>query len=282
MTGLSRVALRLEPLHDRTLPSVSVVQTGSTLTINGDQHANAVQIMDDGTPTGLTVAVDGTNYPRTGAVDKVVVQARAGNDTVSYTLTGDYTATNRTVDVFLGNGNDTFTADLGHAIDAASTLALHVDGGNGKDDLTVTGSGGGAIAGGLMVELLGGNGIDGLSFDDAADVTGSLKVLVDGGNAKDMISANYTGAVDGQLDLTATGGNGMDAVDGSVSVTGGAGSVTTHVLGGNGKDDLGLSVTGDGLAGLSALDASIDIGHGKDTVTATDNVIVLGAVHGHK
>jgi len=253
MTGSSRVALRLEPLFDRIVPSVTVVQTGGTLTVTGDQHANTVEIKDGGTPSGLTVTVDGTDYPLTGDVNMLVVKTRGGADTVSYDLTGDYVGTTRTVEIELGNGNDTFTADLGHGLDAASTLALQVNGGNGKDDLSVTGTGGGPVAGMLSVQLLGGNG-------------------------KDAISFSYSAEVDGRLMFTADGGNGKDAIHGDVTVAADStGSVLAQVLGKNGKDDLALSVTGDGLAGLAGLDASVDGGHGKDTVTTTDNVTVVDA-----
>jgi hypothetical protein len=241
----------MESLSDRTVPSASVVQTGETLTITGDQHANTVEIKDDGTPSGLTVTMDGVNYPVSGAVTMVVVNTKGGADTVSYDLTGDYVGTTRTVEVLLGNGNDTFTADLGHGIDAASTLALQVNGGNGKDNLSVTGTGGGPVAGTLSVQLNGGNGMDAISFDYSAEVDGSLMFTADGGNGKDTISGDVTVAANS------------------------TGTVLAHVQGGNGKDDLGLSVTGDGLSGLSKLDASVDGGHGKDTITTTDNVTVL-------
>jgi hypothetical protein len=275
MMGSSRVALRLEALNDRTLPSVTVVEDLGTLTITGDAHANDVQIHDDGTAAGLTVTVDGVDQVLSGdAITNVVIKTRSGSDTVSYTLTADYVGTTRTVDLWLGNGNDTFTADLGHAIDAASSLALQVHGGNGKDDLSVTGAG--SVAGTLDVQLYGQNGMDVVSFDYTGDATGSLKVNVDGGNGKDTLSLHYVGLVDGSLDLTAHGGNGMDSFDGDLAVTGGAGSVTADVLGGNGKDDLTLSLTGDGLAGVT-LDASVDGGHGKDTVTTVGDVTVVDA-----
>src|SRR5262249_48952574 len=139
MIGSSHIALRLESLSDRTVPSVSVVQTGGTLTINGDQHANTVEIKEHGSASGLTITVDGGGYPVTGAVDTVKVYTRGGADTVNYTLTGDYAGTTRTFDFFLGNGDDTFTADLSHAVGADASLALHVNGGNGNDNLSVTG-----------------------------------------------------------------------------------------------------------------------------------------------
>jgi len=273
MMGSSRVALRLEPLNDRTVPSATVVQTGGTLTILGDARANDVQILDDGTATGLTVTVDGD--PQTlsgGAVDKVVVKTGSGDDTVSYSVTGDFAGT-RKVYVCLGNGEDTFTGDLGHAVGADASLTLRVYGGNGKDDLSVTGTG--SVAGTLDVQLYGQNGIDVISFDYTGDVTGSLKVKVYGGNGTDDLSFHYAGVVDGTLDFAAAGGNGPDTVHGDLSVAGGAGSVKARVYGGNGKDDLTLSLVVDPTA-TPTLDVAICSGLGKDAVTTTGAVVVDG------
>ncbi|HEX3148909.1 MAG TPA: hypothetical protein VHR66_12580 [Gemmataceae bacterium] len=255
MANSSTTALQLESLNERTVPSVTVVQNGGILTVKGDQFANNVQITDDGTASGLTVTVDGMVYPVTGPVDSVHVRAGSGKDSVSYSLTGDYVGIARTINVALGNGDDTFTADLSHGIDATSSLTLLVDGGNGKDALSVTGPATGStavLAGALTIDLKGNNGMDTLSFAYAAEV-------------------------DGSLTITARGGNGKDTITGDVNVAAGStGAVTIHEFGGNGKDVLGLSVAGDGLAGLSALlDATIDGGHGQDTVTATDNVTIL-------
>jgi hypothetical protein len=254
MAVASRFALQLESLYERIVPSVTVVQDGSTLTINGDQSANDVHITDDGTAAGLTVIVDGQDYPLTGSVDTVRVLTHSGRDTVNYSVTGDYVGTTRTVEVLLGNGDDTFAADLGHGIDVDSSLTLRASGQNGKDNLSVTGPAAG----------------------DAAILAGRLNVELNGGNGKDVLSFTFAGEVDGSLDFSADGGNGKDNISGDVAAAADStGSVKAHVLGGNGKDDLNLSVTGDGLDGLSDLDASIDGGHGKDSIQATDNVTIL-------
>jgi hypothetical protein len=55
--------------------------------------------------------------------------------------------------------------------------------------------------------------------------------------------------------------------------------VTAEVLGRNGKDDLGLWVIGDGLAGLSATDLTIHGGNGRDLFANSDNVTVLDPWH---
>jgi hypothetical protein len=247
MTIVRRTALHFEPLNDRIVPAVTFAELNGTLTVTGDQRANDIEITDDGTVSGLTVTAGDTVYHPVQQITQVVVDAKGGKDTVSYDLTGDYVGTMRTVQVFLGNGADTFTADLGHNIDAASIFALRVVGGNGQDSITVTGSG--SVAGSLNVSLEGGNGKDTLSFDFNGDVTGTLRATADGGNGSDTVSYNVT------------------APDTST------GSVFVQVLGGNGRDHLGVSVVGAGLA----VDATIDGGHGRDSFdpSITDNVTIV-------
>jgi hypothetical protein len=249
MTLVRRTALQLEALNDRIVPAVTFAEVNGTLTVTGDQRANDIEITDDGTASGVTVTVGDTEYHPTQQISQVVVDSRGGSDTVSYNLTGDYVGTMRTVQVFLGNGKDTFTADLGHAIDSASIFALRVVGGNGKDSLTVDASGN--VAGQLTVSLEGGNGMDDLSFNFTGELTGTLRAVADGGNGKDTIDYHVSAAD------TSTG------------------TVFAQVFGGNGKDTLGLAVEG----GTLSVDATVDGGHGKDIFdpSITDNVTIVDA-----
>ncbi|HVK15118.1 MAG TPA: hypothetical protein VM597_40640 [Gemmataceae bacterium] len=249
MIGSKRSPLRVELLTDRVVPSVTVVQEGTTLTVTGDQQANDIAITDGGTAAGLTVTVDGTDYPVTGDVETILIIGRSGGDTVSYELEEGFAGTTRTIEAELGNGHDTFAANLDVGIDAASWLTFRVNGGNGKDDLSVAGAGDAALAGNLVVEL-------------------------DGGNGKDVLDLSWEGLVTGSIDLTADGGNGVDTITGDVTDAGATASVKALVLGGGGKDDLTLSVVGDAAA---TVDATIDGGRGRDKVTSTDNVDVLDA-----
>ena len=134
------------------------------------------------------------------------------------------------VEVLLGAGQQSFSANLGHGIDTASSLTLEVQGGSGNDSLSVTVTGGAPVAGNLSVQLLGGHGKDTISFNYEAEVDGTLKFVGDAGYGKNTVHANIT-------------------VDANSS-----GTVSAQVNGGHGRNDLGLSVTGDGLGSLSSLD----------------------------
>ena len=132
MMGSSRVALRLEPERPHG-PECHRRPARRHADRPWRLPANDIQIHDDGTAGGVTVTVDGLDQTLSGAaVSRVVVLAGSGDDTVSYALTGDYVGTTRTVNLYLGNGDDTFTGDLGFAIDADSSLTLRVCGGNGR------------------------------------------------------------------------------------------------------------------------------------------------------
>ena len=250
MARLARTTLGLESLTDRITPAVTVT-TGDdgVVTVRCDQWANDVDITDNGA-AGVTVTVDGVDQEIPTDVTTLKVYTRAGHDTVDFALGENVTGTTRTVEVWLGNGHDTFTADLAGGLDAASDLTLKVDGGNGKDTLTAVG--GGAVAGNLTVEFKGNNGMDNLSYE-------------------------FAGTVTGVFDLTLHGGNGVDTIRGNLDVQAGStGTVTAEVLGRNGKDDLGLWVTGDGVAGLSTESLfSIHGGNGRDLFAHSDNVTVL-------
>ena len=98
MNAASRFTPRLEQLGDRITPSCTVVDNGGLLTITGDNHANDIQITDDGTT--VTVTCDGGTSQDFTDVTKIVVNAGNGSDTVGYDLTSDGSvAVNRDVRV---------------------------------------------------------------------------------------------------------------------------------------------------------------------------------------
>lgn len=251
-----RTALRLELLHDRTLPSVTITEAGGVLTVRGDQANNTVVITDTGTadPGAISVVADGQSYTSQAAVTRIRVIGWNGADSVTYNLTGDL-ATSRRVGVCLGNQDDTFTADLGGNVVAGGHLALWVYGGNGEDTLSVGGAGGGVAAGGqLDVHLFGGNGIDAVSATLAGLWDGAVTVALCGGNGTDTVSA----------DLTAAAGS--------------TGTVKARVYGGNGVDTLTLLAAQAAAGDPVSFDAVLNGGNGKDIVVqASDGVRVVAA-----
>src|SRR4051794_16431613 len=72
---MSQVLLRLRPLDDRSLPSVTFVEAGGVLTVRGDQWANTVVVSDDGTagPGAVTVQADGQTYTSLDVVTRIRV-----------------------------------------------------------------------------------------------------------------------------------------------------------------------------------------------------------------
>ncbi len=250
---------KLESLDDRIVPSCTWVENGNVLTITGSQGANDVVIEDDGTT--LTITCDGESVDVSANVTDVVLCLRAGNDTVSYTLTGDLAAgASRSIEAKLGNGNDSFTATLDGNLLDGSSLDVTARGANGKDTLSF------------------------VAADVGADA--SLSVEMQGGNGKDAIDATLSGVLLGDFVFLADGGNGKDEVLGDLTFDAGStGTADAQVLGKNSPDTLALLVTDnsgdDGDA--STTDAStlgtssfvVDGGRGPDSVDVSDVVEVL-------
>jgi hypothetical protein len=252
---MSKAILRLQPLADRDLPSVTVLEAGGVLTVRGDQWANAVVITDDGTDAAgaVTVEVDGQTYTSQAAVARIRVCGWNGADSVEYRLTGDLATTRRVV-AYLGNQDDTFHADLTGNVLAGGILSFWVCGGNGEDSLSVGGTGGGVADGARMdVRLFGGNGKDVVGVDLTGVWVGTANVVLCGGNGVDTVSA----------DLTAAAGS--------------TGTVRARVWGGNGVDTLTLLATKAVAEDTGTFDAYVNGGNGKDVFDVSDGVRVADA-----
>ena len=193
----NRFSLRLETLDDRVVPSCTVLQEGTTLTITGDNKSNDIQIVDDGTM--VTVTCDGDPAEAFTDVTKIVVRAGNGQDVVGYDLAiadppmGEAgVAVERTLDMKLGNGVDTFTGSIAGDLVEGSVLDVSVGGCNGKDTLGFDVAGDVAAGVDLNVELRGGNGQDVILSSYAGMLLGTLTWDVTGGNGKDELTANMS------------------------------------------------------------------------------------------
>ena len=233
---MPKALLRLRPLDDRSLPSVTFVEASGMLTVRGDQWANTIVVTDDGTagPGAVTVQADGLSYTSQSALTRIRVIGWNGADSVEYHLTGD------------------LTADLAGNVGAGGRLELWVYGGNGEDTLSVGGAGGGVAADGrLDVRLFGGNGRDVVGVDLTGVWAGDVNVALWGGNGTDTLSA----------DLTAAAGS--------------TGTVKARVFGGNGVDTLTLLTARAATDDPVSFDAAVNGGNGKDVFTSSDGVRVV-------
>jgi hypothetical protein len=138
-----RYVPRLEALDDRSLPSVSaLIVPGSTiLEIDGDNTVNTITIRDSGQSGGVTVVADGQTFQFDDAITAIVVNTFDGNDVVQYDLMGTLAGL-RSIDVELGRGTDTFTANLtNQTLGPTSYLALSAYGRGGGDTLVLNAQG---------------------------------------------------------------------------------------------------------------------------------------------
>jgi hypothetical protein len=260
--------------------------------------ANTISVTDNGSGM-ISGTIDGQKASGT-AINHVVIHSGAGNDTLTYTLTGPLT-TREHLQIDMGSGTDSATLDFSPGI-TNTDLKVDFTGGKGTDTLTtkfgpITGShiffrsnlGKGAdtfdgtllgnIMGDSAVRFLvrGGKGADTLGFHAAAtniDAGAKLDVNLLGGKGNDTINVDYTGVLNGKLHLNANGGKGDDTITATVTLNAGStGEFRGAVRGGPGHDTLTFNVI-DNSGGTADVDAFIDGGPGSDTITHTPNVKV--------
>jgi hypothetical protein len=304
---------RLECLEERCTPTTLAVH-GSTLLVLGDNNANTIAITDDG-HGNVSATLDGNSVSGTG-IKHVVVNTRGGDDTVTYTLTGQLTQ-NEKLQFQLGKGTDKLTLDFSKGL-ANSHLAVDVNG-HGTDTVTSTfgdfnnsnlyyranlGKGDDSVVTTLAGNILGtsqvrfnvntGKGDDTVQFNAQGatnpngppsgvkiDSGAALDINVNGGKGADTITVNYEGVDNGKLGLNLRGGPGADTITANVTADAGStGSIRAVERGGPGDDNLTLNVTDNsgsgGTSTLGSLFALIDGGPGHNTLTHTANVKVVG------
>jgi hypothetical protein len=248
----SRYHPHLDALEDRCLLAASVtVLSGNTLFIRGTNHADHVQIVDNGTSgiNNVEVVVNRRVFAPGVAITNVDVRTRAGNDSVVYTLTGPLLrGVSRNVSVHLGTGNDSFRARIDGNLQTASSLGLNVHASTGFNQLSM--------------------------IEQADIATGaSLVASFQGGDVANAISATYAGQLKGTLVVFARGGVGPDQINGFFALANGSsGSLSTQELGGFGDDRLSLDVVQINAFDHPSIAASIDGGPGINHCAMSSNV----------
>jgi hypothetical protein len=246
--SVRRFVPRLDCLDDRALPSATVTAIDGVVVVRGDSSGNTIRVFDNGTRDvgNVVVEVDGQRLDFDTPVDEVRINGGGGGDSVRYDLTTDLNS-DRLVTVNLGNGRDSFTAEMRGDVGEDVDLEVRVNGGNGQDN----------------IRLL------------AADVTtragATMAVDFAGGNGRDDLGVDYSGVVTGRTDFTVDGGNGSDRLTGVVVVdpTSG-GELDARWFGGNGADS--GEVSGEGIDRLTMGNSVVDGERGQDTITVRGDV----------
>jgi hypothetical protein len=313
----------VEVLEDRTVMSTASFDPGTgLLQITGTNLADHIKIVDNGSPTaaGAIKVFDNGHLlfssPAVGggvsAVTHIEVDTLQGNDSVTYKLTGPLLFAQRTVDVDLGEGADTFKANLNGSFGFGASLAFNVLGQQGNDHLSATWKGelGGPFfnvpASSLDFNFDGGDDRDVLAVAllGKVDTGAHLGVNLHGGAQNDVLSINATKvnvAQGATLDLEARGQEGNDRVGisyfgqvlGALKVqegggpdndhqvakltlaAGSNGSVDAKVNGGPGDDNQTLLVRKQVATDPVTISAVADGGPGLDTLHKTANVTDL-------
>jgi hypothetical protein len=260
-----RVAL--EPLERRALFTVTLTQVQVidglrtvTVTTTGD---NTFTINHDGADGDLFFFADTTVR---AAVQKLIIRCGSGVDNVTYNLTSLVQA-DFTLDADLGDGNDSFTANLNNDMAAHHDLNIKCEGSGGRDGETINADRD--------------NNTNG--FRVGGDSHCNINLF--GGAFSDGVHINYQGDLDGFfggnifLDRFTDGGS--DFADVTVIIdAGSAGSFSDSIEGGLADDTINFKIADNQGGRISRAD--VDAGFNfldNDTVNHTRNVHVTNAEH---
>src|SRR5436305_1991508 len=126
---------------------VSGVGGGTNLIVGGTSGNDGITINPVKRSSSISVSLNGASLG-SFTVDRVVVLAAAGNDTITFGSTVNIART-----VYGGDGNDTILGGNGNAIDLGGPGSDNISTGNGADIL-VGGTGADALAGGNGNDVL--------------------------------------------------------------------------------------------------------------------------------
>jgi hypothetical protein len=292
---------RLEALEDRALMAVAVNFAGGVLTFTGAAANETLTMNDNGSGT-VAFTATGAGSSSFNGVDRIVINLKGGNDTVTYNLNGPL-STARRIDADLGAGNDRFRANLGGQ-DLLADLDLDIKGAAGNDRVElnqigrisandklsakVTGNGGedrvtatmvGDVQGRAEFDVRGGSDSDSFTLNALSDVDVSSNGVLDVRSDDAALNFDYRGELDGRLLLDAIGASGQDTLTADLTLdagsTGGAGDTgnAAKIDGRGGRDTLRFTVVNNsGSPATATVFAQIDGGTGRDVGTRTTNV----------
>lgn len=171
-----RTRLRLDPMEDRTVMSVTATFDGSTLRVIGDSNANTIRIDTYAGSEAVMVHADGRYIPLGSSgfavpARRIEVFAGAGNDTVHTSGIPNFRGS---IAFWGGDGNDTLSLASGY-ISRYSFSNLYGEAGNdilvgGDGNDTLRGDGPYLIYSGGRDVLIGGRGADTLMGDSDEDL----------------------------------------------------------------------------------------------------------------
>lgn len=260
---------RLENLEARWCPAVTSFQDGDTLTLRGDNTADAAQIQAIGRDA-YRVTTNGVSRNFFG-VEEIRVGLFGGNDQLFVDFRADNSVTLR---VSAGDGNDRIGVGVGNVFENDDDLHVIVDAGNGSDQFAFLATN---IypEGEVNLQFYGdGNNLGGtaglnndnvnLNFNNLgreAEVNAQVQL----GNGTNNLTTNVGFALeDAEIDLDIRGGTGVDTINSNFGNLGEDASLELDINTGGGADVVNLAFGA--FANDSETEIDIDLGDGNDQI----------------
>lgn len=277
---------RVEALEDRDLLAANFIVQGSTLIVTGPTSKRTnpnvqVIINDNGTDQANNITAFSQSFfiPNV-PITSVVVALKAGNDHVSYNLTGTLLQT-RGVSVSLGAGNDRFDGFFRQNLANGADMTLQVFGGGGDDVLNSVVVSQVNSGSDFNTFLNGGAGDDRIAVQTstfagiAAGAT--YNTFLTGGGGNNALSDDYQGALNGNMQLSEVAGNsGNNAASANVIILPGSTGrfLPSTITGGPGNDLLRFVIRN--FSSAVSINSIITAGGGFDSCIRTPNVAAFG------
>jgi hypothetical protein len=256
-----------------------------TLLILGTNKSDVIHITDNGSGQAGNVTVtlgNGGVYTSKSGIQEIEVMGLAGNDQITYTLTGTLVAA-QTVLVDLGSGTDTYTANVNGAVDNLAGLDLETYGGSGTDTMTINQTG--EIMEGTFIPFMqGGRGKAIITYNGTGsiDANAVINPAIAAGSGDNTIVSNYSGTIDGiyAYNMSIKGGRGKADITDNINVgpysMGAVGTSTSApalIKLGSGKSHVKYAVNVDPTASQAQIYAAVTGGTNRDFIERTANVV---------
>jgi hypothetical protein len=266
----------METLESRWCPSASITFKGHLLVISADAAADSISVVDDGKGdvAAKLISPSGNLSGNGSGIEAIVINAGAGNDEVSFGLTGPLT-TNLAIALHMGKGSDSADFDLGAGI-AGAKLAIDADSGLGKNHINARL---GSVTDSAVELSVCGPGSNSATLNFAGDITGStVKASVNGGCGASSVHEKLGNVTRSTVSLVTHFQEGDNTFTASLQGALKASTVSIEADGGAGSDAMSFNASATYIGALSALDVKLVAGTGKDTIASTYSGRLDGAL----
>lgn len=269
-----RNALRFERLETRLTPAASVMFSGGSLRVIGDNQPNVIALGESGGVVGVTVITNGVtaNFGPYLVTGSIYVDGSNGNDTINVSVTG---ALGGPIGLAGGLGNDVFNFQ---AVAAGASIngIVRIDGNIGNDAVNMAQGANRLTA--TDVHVASAVGIDSVTLQNV-DLQGMFVA-----NGSDSVfigtDASFTAAARANINGQVVINNATEGIGGRLNIGAGSTLGSLTYVGGGGGDSVTIGAAGSATSGFNGevLGQVALVLNGGNNSATFNNASLLGPV----